>query len=368
MHPYIYQCLHSARCASRVLLFLLNNLYAIPVYLVWMALLSPLHWLAPHFYWWFEGFLFHSLVQMVGILSYTAGYDLTELGDTIDDLLGDRCLFLANHQSTADVPVLMAMLSSRRYAADHSMWIMDAMFRWTHFGVVSQIRGDFFVESGKDKREKSVEELKEFLAKQYLSLDRKWILLFPEGGFLRKRREASQRFAQKQGLPHLQHVTLPRLGAARAVLDQLRAGQQAESRPRQWPRGPAEPRRPALGGGRDGGVSGAGPTAPPAGRHGRLAAALQGVPLLPRVQHRPGTDGHRGPHRLAVRPLLREGGGGWPSTTGRAGFPPLAGGRRDADRPPLAAAQSPAGHVGLAAAAGVSSSALWCCSCAPAAR
>ncbi|XP_037087429.1 acyl-CoA:lysophosphatidylglycerol acyltransferase 1-like, partial [Pollicipes pollicipes] len=215
-------CLHSARCASRVLLFLLNNLYAIPVYLVWMALLSPLHWLAPHFYWWFEGFLFHSLVQMVGILSYTAGYDLTELGDTIDDLLGDRCLFLANHQSTADVPVLMAMLSSRRYAADHSMWIMDAMFRWTHFGVVSQIRGDFFVESGKDKREKSVEELKEFLAKQYLSLDRKWILLFPEGGFLRKRREASQRFAQKQGLPHLQHVTLPRLGAARAVLDQLR--------------------------------------------------------------------------------------------------------------------------------------------------
>ncbi|XP_043203571.1 acyl-CoA:lysophosphatidylglycerol acyltransferase 1-like [Amphibalanus amphitrite] len=206
---------------TRVLLFLVNNLYAIPVYLVWMAMLSPLNWLAPAFYWAMEGFLFHSLVLFAGVLSYTAGFDLVELGDSISDLESERCLLLANHQSTGDVPLLMTMLSARRRAADNVLWIMDAMFKWTHFGMVSQVRGDFFVESGKEKRDKSVQELREQMPRNYLSLDRKWIILFPEGGFLWKRRAASQRFAEKQGLPHIQHVTLPRLGAAQAVLEKL---------------------------------------------------------------------------------------------------------------------------------------------------
>ena len=60
---------------TRVLLFLANNLYAIPAYLVWMAVLAPLNWLAPAFYWALEGFMFHSLVQFAGVLSYTAGFD-----------------------------------------------------------------------------------------------------------------------------------------------------------------------------------------------------------------------------------------------------------------------------------------------------
>ena len=72
---------------------------------------------------------------------------VVELGDSLSDLESERCLLLANHQSTADVPLLMGMLSARRRAADNVLWIMDSMFRWTHFGMVSQVRGDFFVES-----------------------------------------------------------------------------------------------------------------------------------------------------------------------------------------------------------------------------
>uniref|UniRef100_A0A1B0F0C1 Phospholipid/glycerol acyltransferase domain-containing protein n=1 Tax=Phlebotomus papatasi TaxID=29031 RepID=A0A1B0F0C1_PHLPP len=45
------------------------------------------------------------------------------------------------------------------------------------------------------------------------------MVLFPEGGFLRKRREVSQRFAQQNNLPILKHVTLPRVGALRAIMD-----------------------------------------------------------------------------------------------------------------------------------------------------
>lgn len=68
--------------------------------------------------------------------------------------------------------------------------------------------------------------MKEHLEKYYHSRDRKWIVLFPEGGFLRKRRETSQLFAKKHSLPHLTHVTLPRLGASHVILKTLSAQQE----------------------------------------------------------------------------------------------------------------------------------------------
>ena len=46
-------------------------------------------------------------------------------------------------------------------------------------------------------------------------------MLFPEGGFLYKRRVPSQTYAQKHGYPHLEHVTLPRTGAFQSVLQAI---------------------------------------------------------------------------------------------------------------------------------------------------
>lgn len=47
------------------------------------------------------------------------------------------------------------------------------------------------------------------------------MVLFPEGGFLHKRREVSQRYAEKNNLPQLQHVSLPRVGALKAIFSVL---------------------------------------------------------------------------------------------------------------------------------------------------
>lgn len=55
----------------------------------------------------------------------------------------------------------------------------------------------------------------------YIPRNRLWMVLFPEGGFLRKRRDTSQRFALKNNLPVLQHVSLPRVGALQAIMDCL---------------------------------------------------------------------------------------------------------------------------------------------------
>ena len=79
---------------------------------------------------------------------------------------------------------------------------------------------------GKSHRDQQLLLLKKHLENNYRSRDRKWIVLFPEGGFLRKRRETSQAFAKKNNLPFLQHVTLPRIGATKVILNALVAQQE----------------------------------------------------------------------------------------------------------------------------------------------
>ncbi|XP_077292912.1 acyl-CoA:lysophosphatidylglycerol acyltransferase 1-like [Arctopsyche grandis] len=204
----------------RCLFIFVNNLYCIPAYVFWTAALRPLRRWRPEIYWRLEGFLFHWLLAMVAHWSDTAGYRIVEVGDEISPCCGERTLVLANHQSTGDVPVLMAALNARTGVLSRLMWIMDRLFRYTNFGIVSVLHGDFFIASGKDKREASARELSEHLKRWYLPIDRNWIVLFPEGGFLRKRRETSQKYAAKNNLPMLNHVSLPRVGALKVIIDE----------------------------------------------------------------------------------------------------------------------------------------------------
>lgn len=51
-----------------------------------------------------------------------------------------------------------------------------------------------FYLKGRDCREEAIQLLKAHLRDSYIPRNRKLMVLFPEGGFLRKRREASQRY------------------------------------------------------------------------------------------------------------------------------------------------------------------------------
>lgn len=82
---------------------------------------------------------------------------------------------------------------------------------------------------GKARRDESVRRLEEHLKNTYIPLGRKWMVLFPEGGFLTKRRPISQRFAAKNNMPVLQNVTLPRMGALYVIRDQLMGGRPVDS-------------------------------------------------------------------------------------------------------------------------------------------
>jgi lysophosphatidylglycerol acyltransferase 1 len=59
----------------RVLFVLTNNIYCIPTYAMWMLSFYPLTFFSPDLYWYIEGRLFHWLLSMVSLWSYTAGYN-----------------------------------------------------------------------------------------------------------------------------------------------------------------------------------------------------------------------------------------------------------------------------------------------------
>ncbi|XP_064600701.1 acyl-CoA:lysophosphatidylglycerol acyltransferase 1-like [Liolophura sinensis] len=217
-HNMVY---NFAKYTIRILFTLATNFYSIPAYLVWMFVLWPLRIVHPKLYWAVEAFLFNGLLSMVVAWLGTAGYTIVEAGDDVSSLYEKEVVLLANHQSTADVPILMAAVHPKRTVGGKVMWIMDMLFKYTNFGAVSTLRGDFFIQQGKLGRQEQLVKLKNHLTSSYIPTDKKWVVIFPEGGFLRKRRVASQQYAKKNGYPVLEHVTLPRIGALQVVLDTL---------------------------------------------------------------------------------------------------------------------------------------------------
>lgn len=210
----IFNCL-------RFVWVLVNNCYAIPAYFVWLLAFSPLLLVSPGTYWHIEDVLFGWLLNLVACWNWTAGYEVVESGDNLDKFQEENVLFMPNHQSTADVPLCMTLFTARKNFADRVMWIMDRVFKYSNFGCVSWMHDDFFILAGKDNRGSSLEELRKHLHNVFVRKRRKYIVLFPEGGFLRKRKPVSQRFAKKNDLPLLEHCTLPRTGALEVILKVL---------------------------------------------------------------------------------------------------------------------------------------------------
>ncbi|XP_057332263.1 acyl-CoA:lysophosphatidylglycerol acyltransferase 1-like [Microplitis mediator] len=217
------------KAVLRIGFVILNNIYCIPPYVIWMMLLSPVKLFQPKIYWRIEGLFFHWLLAMVSMWSWSAGYDIVEYGDDLQPIINDRTLVIANHQSTGDVPMLMATFNAKPNVLPNLMWIMDRIFKFTNFGIVSLLHRDFFISSGRKRREESLKQLELHLDNSYIPLERKWMVLFPEGGFLCKRLETSQKYAKKNNLPILENVTLPRVGAMRTIFDKLGPAQNNDS-------------------------------------------------------------------------------------------------------------------------------------------
>lgn len=121
-----------------------------------------------------------------------------------------RVLMLCNHISTADVPLIMQSFST--LTNQSLLWVLDAAFKPTNFGLVCSSHGDFFI--AKDSFNDG--SLRDQVLKHP---DRNLLVLFPEGGFWRKRLDGSNRYALRNNLPMTQYVTHPRFGAFKDLID-----------------------------------------------------------------------------------------------------------------------------------------------------
>lgn len=186
-------------------------------------MLQPLKWMSEQIYWKLEGYLFRMELAMVTWWSHSAGYHIQEIGQDVFELIDEPCLVMINHQSMSDVPLLMAAWNQRRDLHNNIMWIMANGFKYSVFGVVSQGHKDFFIKDGKSVRELAMQELKEHLKNSYLPLKRRWLVIFPEGDFLSRRKDVSQKFAKKNGYPVLEHCLLPRINGLKVILDNAAA-------------------------------------------------------------------------------------------------------------------------------------------------
>ena len=82
------------------------------------------------------------------------------MGDEIKDKIKDKALIMVNHQSTSDVPLIMAALDGHEDGNRNIMWIMDRMFKKTNFGLVSWFHRDFFISSVRITRPPRIKSLK----------------------------------------------------------------------------------------------------------------------------------------------------------------------------------------------------------------
>lgn len=137
---------------------------------------------------------------------------------------------IANHQSTSDVPLMFQVFASK--GEWNLLWIMDRAFKWTHFGVISQIHGDYFI----NPKNYISNSILNHCRKEY-SMWKDLIIIFPEGmllhiysfifnfvffigGFRYKRLQSSIAYGTKRNYPNLYNVTYPRVNGFRELLNE----------------------------------------------------------------------------------------------------------------------------------------------------
>jgi len=136
----------------------------------------------------------------------------------LEEYVNESCLVFVNHQSDADPLVVLAALRKLAGLNGKISVVLEDIFNRTHFGIMMRLRGDIFIHQGRDERHLQAEMIQEQLRHFDRLRDPRWCILFPEGGFLYKRKQRNMDFAKKNGYPVLENVLLPRLGAVQALV------------------------------------------------------------------------------------------------------------------------------------------------------
>ena len=209
----------------RFIWIIFNSTFVIFVHVLYMLLLSPLSWFGGEngkkLYWMFEDMFYGWILYIVDFILSSVDYKIVETGDFLDDFIQENILFMPNHQSVADVLICLSIFVARQGYAKTVMWVIGKNQKFTNFGLMSWLHDDCFLGTSRDNAEKALLELRHHLSNSFLRRNRQCLVLFPEGGFLSKKKVSSYRYAEKNKLPILHHCVYPRIGALEVILDEL---------------------------------------------------------------------------------------------------------------------------------------------------
>nr|XP_026693395.1 acyl-CoA:lysophosphatidylglycerol acyltransferase 1-like [Ciona intestinalis] len=212
--------------------WLYQTIFGPILFVTTFVLLQPLKLLSKKFFLAIVDTLYVLYMSSAGSWGDLAGHTFLLTGDDVSVIAGEESLLLLNHQTPVDIAVLMRCLHATPNAAASTMWVSDWLIQFIPYGWMAKCHNDFFLLQSVDAKrlkmffknsETSNElvRLQKSIVDNFRSRNRKWVIVFPEGGFLSKRRSGSQRFARKNDLPILEHVALPRSGAVQCILDTL---------------------------------------------------------------------------------------------------------------------------------------------------
>ncbi|CAN8032202.1 unnamed protein product, partial [Ixodes persulcatus] len=209
--------LHQVRCWLRVVFVLANNLYCIPTYLAWMWLvLYPLRLLIPPLYWALERQLFKLLLLMVSFWSWSAEY----YGESPSGLHGTRRVELQT--SVASVPWSEAELKSAPPL--HMEWDSPPCPTTPNAAAMCAPPSPFYCRAGRSARGCHVGADSDLMVRFLLEKCRPPTLLDDHCGTLFGvvgSMPLGCRYARTNNYPILEHVTLPRIGAMKTVMETL---------------------------------------------------------------------------------------------------------------------------------------------------
>lgn len=205
----------------RAVLLILNSFFVAAIHSLVLLPIYPLWFVLPNLYVTIECFLYSKCGEAL-IPAFTIFPKLrlhTDTMSVLEPLTRKKAMVMVNHQDSGDVPVMMCLLSY--FSISHTTsWILDRMFRWTQFGIPSQWHNDFFSQEG--SKEVVANALKKHYSTTFFDRGQKWLVFFPEGGYVKNRGARSREFAKKNDLPQLYNCCLPRATAFVNIIQAFR--------------------------------------------------------------------------------------------------------------------------------------------------
>lgn len=208
---------------TRFVVTLINQILVVPSWFAIITALQPIKYLNYTWYLSIEGVMYKHLLDLVSYWAWVEGFRLYESGTDIKQYVNARCLVLPNHQSTNDIPILFGVFHNKLALSSNVMWVSDLELMFSHIGVVCLIHGDMFVRQklGSAQREKTLKGVENHLKDKFIGRKRNWCIVFPEGGFFRKRKAPSQQYSIKKGYPVFEHLSGPRVFGVEKILQTI---------------------------------------------------------------------------------------------------------------------------------------------------